>query len=53
MFAGRRNKYKVEVIDEPFFDAITNNPEKGCFILNSHVGCAEIAGYLLSQKKNA
>ncbi len=51
MFAGRRNKYKVEVIDEPFFDAITNNPEKGAIILNSHVGCAEIAGYLLSQKK--
>jgi predicted LPLAT superfamily acyltransferase len=51
MFAGRRNEYSVTIVDEKYFDQIVNNPEKGAIILNSHVGCAEIAGYLLSQKK--
>lgn len=51
MFAGRRKEYSVEIVDEKYFSQIVNNQDKGAIILNSHVGCAEIAGYLLSQKK--
>jgi predicted LPLAT superfamily acyltransferase len=51
IFAGRVNDYTVEEINSNLFADVINNPEKGAIIINSHVGCAEIAGYILSQNK--
>ncbi|MBN1464007.1 MAG: lysophospholipid acyltransferase family protein [Paludibacteraceae bacterium] len=54
IFAGKRDAYVVEKIgNEHYFEAV-NNPDKGAILLNSHVGSAEIVGYLSSQriKKN-
>lgn len=49
IFAGKNKKYTVEEIGSDLFEETVNNPNKGAIILNSHVGCAEIAGYVLSQ----
>jgi predicted LPLAT superfamily acyltransferase len=51
IFAGRANEYTVEFEGQTYFDEIVSNEEKGAIILNSHVGSAEIAGYLLKQGK--
>jgi len=51
MFAGRRDEYAVEVSGQELFTEAVNNVNSGTLILNSHIGSAEIAGYLLSQNK--
>lgn len=50
IFAGRRDEYIVEEEGREYFYEMVNSPNTGAIFLNSHVGCAEIAGYLLSQK---
>jgi len=51
VFAGRGTQYKIEIEGKEIFDEIINNSNKGAIIVNSHVGNAEIAGYLLGQDK--
>lgn len=51
MFAGRKNEYKILVDGEEIFHQLAENPEKGAILINSHVGSAEIAGYVLTQDK--
>lgn len=51
IFAGRQKEYTFEVIGQELFDAVASHPETGAVVVNSHIGCAEIAGYLLDQSK--
>lgn len=51
IFAGRRDEYAIEEIGADVFTDAINNSQEGAIILNSHVGCAEIAGYILFQNK--
>lgn len=51
VFAGRGKEYKIEIIGNAYFNDIINDGNKGAVIVNSHVGNAEIAGYLLRQNK--
>ncbi|MDR1417106.1 MAG: lysophospholipid acyltransferase family protein [Prevotellaceae bacterium] len=46
IFAGRKNLFEVEIIDEDFFYRLTSD-SKGFIIAGSHAGNFEIAGYLL------
>ena len=48
LFAGKKNKFKVTVTGQEYFDEILNSP-KGAIIASSHVGNFEISGYLLRQ----
>ncbi|HQP04673.1 MAG: hypothetical protein KBB11_06460 [Bacteroidales bacterium] len=51
IFAGRQKEYKIEIIGEQLYNELVDNPEKGFLVVNSHIGSAEIAGYLLGQDK--
>lgn len=51
MFAGRKEEYKIEVEGNEVFHELADNPDKGAILINSHVGSAEIAGYVLKQEK--
>ncbi|MDR1847773.1 MAG: lipid A biosynthesis (KDO)2-(lauroyl)-lipid IVA acyltransferase [Bacteroidales bacterium] len=49
VFAGKRNLFSVEVIGEEYFTKLSNGTT-GFVMANSHVGNAEIGGYLLKAK---
>ncbi len=51
IYAHRTKDFRVEVDNEELFYQIAQDSTKGGILLHSHVGCSEIAGYLLFQKQ--
>jgi predicted LPLAT superfamily acyltransferase len=48
-FAGKRDKYSVELINNEFFTELDTNVNCGALLLQSHVGSSELAGYFFSK----
>ena len=51
LFAGRTNKYWLELVGNEVFDNQLDNP-KGIVMASSHCGNFELAGHILKQKKH-
>lgn len=46
IYSGQRNKFHIETTGQEQWDE-ANESAKGCFVIGSHIGNFEIAGYLL------
>jgi predicted LPLAT superfamily acyltransferase len=48
-FAGKRDKYSVDLINNEYFTELDSDVNRGALLLQSHVGSSELAGYFFSQ----